>query len=80
MYLTAHGQCEVKCVLKDGFESSRKRFGLIPDGTPCSEETLDSDIVEIYQLSRWSGLDARCLQGYCYVRSPLYTVKPFFLI
>ena len=55
-----------------GGTADTSRFGLMPDGTPCFDSIIDDDMVEYYQLSRRAGLQAKCLQGYCYVSFTLY--------
>ena len=77
-FVLEHGQCEVKCDLKAGQTKDRNRFGLMPDGTPCSHPDIEGDRKELFKLSTRKGRDARCLQGYCYVS--LYSFKVLLLL
>ena len=67
------GQCEVKCDKVEGYStSSFERYGLMPDGTPCVDADYQTTDWEMNYLTRRSGRQARCIQGYCQVRYSLY--------
>ena len=67
------GQCEVKCDKVEGYStSSFDRYGLMPDGTPCVDADYQTTDWEMNYLTRRSGRQARCIQGYCQVRYSLY--------
>ena len=62
LFILEHGQCEVKCDLKAGETADRTRFGLMPDGTPCSTPVTE-DVFEKYNLPKSKGRLSRCPAG-----------------
>ena len=68
IFYPAFGQCEVLCDTQSGFTRPPfQRFGLMPDGTPCSPDT--QTFAERYNLPGTTGTSSHCVQGYCIVRS-----------
>ncbi|KAK3584781.1 hypothetical protein CHS0354_021241 [Potamilus streckersoni] len=60
-----HGQCEVHCNVRSGYtSSSSQRYGIMPDGTPCTS-TATLNIADTRGYPRVSGVYSACVQGYC---------------
>ncbi|KAK3095618.1 hypothetical protein FSP39_016727 [Pinctada imbricata] len=61
---TRHGQCEVLCDTVDGSDvPSFTRFGLMPQGTPCTAE--DENQWDRDDWPRGPGYTSMCMDGYC---------------
>ncbi|KAK3584787.1 hypothetical protein CHS0354_021248 [Potamilus streckersoni] len=65
-HYSAHGQCEILCNVRSGYTSpsSSQRYGLMPDGTPCTS-TATLNIADTRGYPRVSGVYGACVQGYC---------------
>ena len=62
------GQCEAWCTPVSGFNPpSNTRHGLIPDGTPCRQNTYTQTFEEKQGFPRVRGISGYCVQGYCEV-------------
>ncbi|KAL3848174.1 hypothetical protein ACJMK2_019048, partial [Sinanodonta woodiana] len=64
-FYSAQGQCEVTCHVRSGYtSSSAQRYGLMPDGTPCTS-TAALNRADTDGYPRVSGVYGACVQGYC---------------
>ena len=64
------GQCEVWCAPVEGFDYPNNiRHGLMPDGTPCNQDTYTLTGNEKLGFPRTRGISGNCVLGYCEVWS-----------
>ncbi|KAL3848097.1 hypothetical protein ACJMK2_018976 [Sinanodonta woodiana] len=63
-----YATCEVTCTPKNNHSvGTYQRFGLMPDGTPCSTSSLEPTYEDTIGAPGSTGKVTACLQGYCKV-------------